>query len=141
MQACYNGCNRNIIDSRGRWKHRICQLDIYVDTTVPYPSGKVCADLCVDGTVRYDLMIWSGLDDSCVLKNVIPYISKYHFHKKATVVFGEAILWACFDPLASHHVPQGIMSRVPSQYEYIQTLDAPTKPAKKISLIICGHEG
>ena len=136
-----NGCSRDEIDLRGRWKHQKRQVDTYVDTTVPYPDAKVCASLCVGGAIRYDLVVGSGLVDCWVLKNVVPNISKYHFCKKSAAVFGKAILWACFDPVASKHVPQDILLRVQSQYERIRTLEPETNPVKKVGLIVCGHEG
>ena len=65
----------------------------------------------------------------------------YHFCKKSAVVFRKAILWACFDPVASKHVSQDILLRVQSQYEQIRTLDLEVNPVKKVGLIVCGHEG
>ena len=67
-------------------------MDTYVNTSIPYSDAKVCAALCIGGTIRYDLVLGSGLDDCWVLKNVVPNISKYHFCKKAARVFGKAIL-------------------------------------------------
>ena len=113
----------------------------YVDTSVPYPDAKVCAALCVGGAIRYDLVVGSGLDDCWVLKNVVPNISKYHFCKKAAGVFGKAILWACFDHVASKHVPEDMLIRVQSQYKCIRTLDPESNPVKKVGLIVYGHEG
>jgi len=37
-----NGCSRDEIDLRGRWKHLKRQVDTYLDTSVPYPDAKVC---------------------------------------------------------------------------------------------------
>ena len=56
-------------------------------------------------------------------------------------MFGKAILWACFDPVASKHVPQDILLRVQSKYECICTLDPEVNPVKKVGLIVRGHEG
>ena len=116
-------------------------MDTYdVDTSVSYPDAKVYAAPRVGGAVRYDLVVESGMVDFWVLKNVVPNISKYHFCKKAVGLFRKAVLWACFDPVASTHVPQYILLRVQSQYKRICTLDPEINPVKKIGLIVCGHE-
>ena len=81
---------------RGQWKHQKRQVDTSVDTRGPYTNSKVCVSLCVGGTIRYNLVVGSGLDDCWELKNVVPNISKYHFCKKVVGVFGKEILWACF---------------------------------------------
>ena len=86
-------------------------------------------------------MVGSGLDDCWVLENVVPKISQYHYCKKAAAVLGRAVLWACFDPLASQLVPQEILSRVQGEYERVRILDPATNPVRKVGLVVCGHEG
>ena len=86
-------------------------------------------------------MVGSGLDDCWVLENVVPKIRQYHYCKKAAAVLGRAVLWACFDPLASQLVPQEILSRVQGEYERVCILDPATNPVRKFGLIVCGHEG
>ena len=68
-------------------------------------------------------------------------ISMYYVCNKVAGVFRKAILWSCFDRIASKHVPQDILLRVRSQYKHICTLDPKTNPVKKVGLIVCGHEG
>ena len=136
-----NGSPRDSIDIRGRWKHQKRQVDVYVDTTVPYPDAQVCSALCVGGAIRYDLVVGSGLDDCWVLANVVPKISQHHYCNKAAAVFGRAVLWACFDPLASKLVPQEILNRVQGEYERVRMLDPATNPVRKVGLVVCGHEG
>ena len=98
-----NGSPRDSIGIRGRWKHQKRQVDVYVDTTVPYPQ--------------------------------------HHYCSKAAAVFGRAVLWACFDPLASKLVPQDILSRVQREYERVCILDHATNPVQKVGLVVCGYEG
>lgn len=42
------GCDKDDIDSRGRWRKRRVQ-DRYVSSNLPYPDAKVAAALCVGG--------------------------------------------------------------------------------------------
>ena len=79
--------------------------------------------------------------DAWILKNVVTSIAKQHSCLKAASVLGRAIMWACFDSLASLHVPTSILERVKSQYTRICTLDPTLNPIRKVGLIVCGHEG
>ena len=136
-----NGCSRDEIDLRGRWKHLKRQVDTYLDTTVPYPDAKVCASLCIGGAIKYEVRKGAGVDDAWILKNVVPNIAEQHSCLKTASVLGRAIMWACFDPLASLHVPSSIIERVKSQYARICTLDPTLNPIRKVGLVVCGHEG
>ena len=136
-----NGCSRDEIDLRGRWKKSKRTVDAYLDTTIPYPDAKVAASISIGGPIKYELVGNSGLDDNWICQNVTPTIFKLHHCKKVAVVFGKAILWACFDPSQKDHVPKLIRERVISQYESIRLLDPNTNPIQKVSLVIAGHEG
>ena len=136
-----NGCSRDEIDLRGRWKKSKRTVDAYLDTTIPYPDAKVAASICIGGPIKYQLVGNCGLDNSWICQTVTPTIFKMHHCKKTAAVFGKAILWACFDPSVRDHVPKSIRERVISQYEAIRLLDANTNPVQKISLVIAGHEG
>ena len=65
---------------------------LYIDTSVLYPGAKVCAALCVVGSVCwYNLVVGSGLHDCWVFKNLGPNTNKDHYWKKAARMFGKAI--------------------------------------------------
>ena len=136
-----NGCSRDEIDLRGRWKHLKRQVDTYLDTSVPYPDAKVCTAICIGGAIKYAVRKGAGIDDAWILKNVVPNIAEQHSCLKAASVLGRAIMWACFDPLASLHVPSSILERVKSQYARICTLDPTLNPIRKVGFVVCGHEG
>ena len=136
-----NGCSRDEVDLRGRWKHQKGQVDTYIDTTIPYPDAKVAAALCPGGPVMYDLVQNCGLDDCWLYENVVPNIMKNHKCKKTSALLGRAVLWACHDPLTKDHVPQAISERVTAEYERIRTLEAGINPVKKVGLVVAGHEG
>ena len=100
-----NGCSHDEIDLRGRWKHLKRQVDMYVDTSVPYPDAKVCVSLCIGGAISYEIRKGSGVDDAWILRNVCPNITENHIFRRTALVLGRAIMWTCFDPLTSSHVP------------------------------------
>ena len=136
-----NGCSRDEIDLRGRWKKSRRIVDTYLDTTIPYPDAKVAASICVGGPIKYELVGNCGLDDDWIRQNVTPNIFKLHHCKKTAVVFGKAILWACYDLTQKDHVPVALRERVAAQYESIRLLEPNTNPVKKITLVVAGHEG
>ena len=136
-----NGCSRDEIDLRGRWKQRRRIVDTYLDTTIPYPDAKVASSTCVGGPIKYELVRGSGLDDRWVAKNVVPNIYRSHHCKKTAIVLGKAILWAIFDPSTKELVDSKLRNRVVTEYERIRLLHSNQNPVKKISLIISGHEG
>ena len=116
-------------------------MDTCVDTSVPYPDAKVCAALCIGGAIKYKIRKGAGVDMTWILKNVFPNIAKNHFCKRTALLLDKAIMWACFHPLTSSHVPQDIAERVKSQYSGICTLDPTLNPIWKVGLVVCGHEG
>ena len=136
-----NGYSCDEIDLRGRWKHLKRQVDTYLDTSVPYPNAKVCAAICISGPIRYEVRKEAGVNDTWILKNVCPNIAEKHTCLKTASILSRAIMWACFDPLASFHVPVDILERVKSQYTRICTIDPTLNPIRKVGLVVCGHEG
>ena len=136
-----NGCSRDEVDLRGRWKKRKRQVDTYIDTEIPFPDAKVAASLCVGGPVAYLFVPESGVDDSWVLDNVVPNISKSHFCRKTAARLGRAVFWACLDPLYKSYVPDELLKRVTSSYEQVRYLEPDINPVKKVGLVVVGNEG
>lgn len=139
--ARQNGCSRDEIDLRGRWKKKKRQVDVYIDTEVPYPDARVAGALCVGGPITYQLVAGCGVDDGWITNNVVPEIFKRHFCKKTAVVLGRAVLWACIDPMFKSFVPDDLLRRVTSAYERARLLDAGENPVKKVGLVVVGSEG
>jgi hypothetical protein len=136
-----NGCLRDEIDLRGRWKHKKRMVGTYIDTTIPFPDAKVSADLSVGGPILYEYRKDSYIDDAWVLEVVVPTIFKHHPCKSTSVLFRRAVLWAYFEPSIRSHVPKAIIDRVTAQYERRKMLETPVNPIKKVGLVIAGHEG
>ena len=65
-----NGCSRDDVDIRGRWKSNKRQVDTYIDMELPYPDAKVAGVLAIGGPIKYELKPNSGLTDKWLLQNV-----------------------------------------------------------------------
>ena len=139
--ARQDGCSRDEIDLRGRWKKKTRQVDVYIDTEVPYPDAKVAAALCVGRPITYQIVPGCGIDDAWITNNVIPNLFKHHFCKKTAIVLGKAVLWACIDPMYKSYVPDELLQRVTSAYERTRFMDFDVNPIKKIGLVVVGSEG
>ena len=48
-----NGCSKDDMDARGRWKSNERIVDIYIDCLIPFPDAKVASILCIGGPVKY----------------------------------------------------------------------------------------
>ena len=59
-----------------------------------------------------------------------------HICMRTALVFGRAIIWACFGPRTSSHTPQVIVDRVNSQYTRICTLEPTLKAIRKVGLVV-----
>ena len=140
-QARKNGCTRDEVDLRGRWKKRKRQVDTYIDTEIPYPDAKVATALCIGGPIVYQLVSGSGVDDNWIVNNVVPNIYKSHFCKKTTARLGQAVLWTCLDPHYRTYVPDELLKRVTSSYERIRLLNTDENAIKKVGLVVVGNEG
>ena len=140
-QARKNGCSRDEVDLRGRWKKRKRQVDTYIDTEIPFPDAKVAAALCLGGPIAYQFVAGSGVGDNWVVTNVVPHLANLHFCKKTAARLGRAVLWACLDPLYRRYVPDELLKRVTSSYERIRVLSSDVNAIKKVGLVVVGNEG
>lgn len=136
-----NGCSRDDINIRGRWERNKQMVDVYLDPEIPYPDAKTAAALCIGGAVKYAFVRGSGLDDSWFCDFVVPHLFQCMEGKKAVVILGNAILWACFDAEAQDIVPLQVMKRVMVEYERVRKVDNTVNPVRNTPLVICGHEG
>ena len=49
------GCSRDDVNARGRWKHNKQIVDVYIDNSIPYPDAKVASVLCVGDPIGYKI--------------------------------------------------------------------------------------
>ena len=88
-----NGCSRDDVDMRGRWKGQKRIVDTYIDSQLPYPDAKVAASLCIGGAIKYDLRSGSRISNDWLIEHVGRNIATL-FPTQMAVVLAKALLWA-----------------------------------------------
>ena len=94
-QAKKNGCTKDEIDHRFRWKTKQ-QQDTYVSTDVAYADAKVCGALCKGGPIHYHLKEESGISSNWICHHVVPNIKRVYGPVVAKVL-GHALMLRIFD--------------------------------------------
>ena len=137
-----NGCQRDDIDSRGRWKRQKHTSDEYIDVALPYPDAKVATVLCIGGAIMYDLKEGVGISDEWLLQNVSCNIGIL-YPRPVAVVFGKALLWGVFDEDVSKLMDQRYVDRVRTAFARVDsnTLDEGVCPVRKVPLVIHNDDG
>jgi hypothetical protein len=139
-QARRNGCSRDDVDSRGRWRKRR-MVDRYIDVNLPYPDAKVAATLCIGGPCKYALKAGSGITTNWLHEHVVPHIRQSeHIAENVATMLALPLLWACFNPEMQAYIPAALRNRVHAAYENIRLLEPEQNPVKKIELIITGGD-
>ena len=137
-----NGCSKDDVDARGRWKGRNRIVDLYIDSTIPYPDAKVAASLCVGGPIKYELARGSRISDDWILEHVSRNIAQ-RFPRQLAIVLGKALLWGICDEEVSKFIDNEMVERVRADVRAVQNSFATngTNPVNKIQLVISGEEG
>ena len=135
-----NGCHKDDVDCRGRWRVRRVS-DAYVDTNLPYPDAKVAAALCVGGPCRYALKEGSGVTEHWLCINVVPHILQSpRIGRQVALVLALPILWACFRDEMEDYMPPAMRTRIRAAYGIMRLLEPEVNPVKKILLVVTGSE-
>ena len=139
-----NGCGKDDVDARGRWKGQKRMVDTYIDGFLPYPDAKVASSLCIGGAVKYDLRRDSRVSEQWLLEHVSFNIARL-FPRQVAVVLGKALLWCICDDDAAALVDNVMVDRVRSSVRSLNgcyTNDENSKnPVQKIPLVVSGEEG
>ena len=138
-----NGCGKDDVDARGRWKGQKRMVDTYIDGCLPYPDAKTASSLCVGGAVKYALRRSSRVSDDWLLENVSSNIARV-FPRPVAVVLGKALLWAICDEEASTLVDTTMVERVRSAVRSLNgcyNQETGMNPVVKIPLAVSGEEG
>ena len=88
-----NGCSKDDIDARGRWKGQKRMVDTYIDGCLPYPDARVASSLCIGGPVKYELKRDSRISEDWLVEHVSSNIARV-FPRRVAIVLGKALLWA-----------------------------------------------
>ena len=136
-----NGCSRDDVDARGRWKRNKRIVDTYIDVSLPYPDAKVAATLCIGGAVKYGIQAESGVSDDWILQNVCPNVGSI-YPRRVAVVLGRALLWAIYDQAFSEILDQELCVRVKTVANQLNSrLEPSANPIRKLPLVVTGHDG
>ena len=133
-----NGCSRDDVDLRGRWKGNKKIVDLYIDNVLPYPDGKVAGSLCVGGPIKYELKQGSRITENFLLTHVAPHIASF-FPKAMVITFAKALLWGIFDDNFSEHLPNAMVGNVRSAARQLMD-EGESNPVKKVPIIVSGEE-
>mmetsp|Transcript_3711 Transcript_3711/g.5065 ORF Transcript_3711/g.5065 Transcript_3711/m.5065 type:complete len:468 (-) Transcript_3711:47-1450(-) len=133
------GCDKDDIDSRGRWRKRRVQ-DRYVSPNLPFPDAKVGAALCVGGPCKYELVEGSGITQGWLRQVVVPnIIAKDGISNRVADVLALPLLWAAMDPEMEGRMPEGMRTRIENAYNNQRVLGEGLNPVRKRLLIISGQ--
>ena len=116
-----NGCSKEDVNLRARWKSARCIQDTYADVTIPYIDGKVAASLCRGGPIAYLHKEGSGLTDDWIRTHVVPTMVASGLPVPVCTILGRAVMWKVFeksvgDEADLHCIPGEMLARVMSAY-------------------------
>ena len=126
-----NGCGKDDIDVRGRWKRGTRQIDTYIDPSLPYPDAKVASVLCIGGPIKYVLREGLDIDEGWVAEHVVPNIQA-EFGSGVAKCLGLALLWCCFDDEASNWLPPDMVARIKEAYNRVSNDGDSLNPVEKV---------
>ena len=136
-----NGCDRDDVEARGRWKTQRRIVDTYISTSLPYPDTKVAAVLAIGGAVKYKVKPDSRISDNFILEKVVPSTNTIK-NRKTSLILGTALLWAVFDQELSRILDPTYVEGVQQAYNELgSTLQPGENPVTKVLLQISGHGG
>ena len=135
-----NGCSKDDINYRGRWKSDSRRtVDLYCDIEQPWTDGKVGGTLCVGGPIRYVCVPGSNVSKDWLFENVVPgmasiFLAEDNEEEDLVWLLGLAVLWICMQPEYSSKVPGWLLRHVRERYEQIRRLPVGINPVEKKKL-------
>ena len=113
-RACNNGCSKDFVDIRGRWKEGRKRVgDVYDDVELSWLDGKVAAALCGGGPCKYVLKGGSGVTEDFLLQHVVPNIASL-YPRKVALVLSKPLLWIAMTDVERMQVnlPEALTTRI-----------------------------
>jgi hypothetical protein len=131
-----NGCAKDDVNSRGRWRKHKGQVDAYVDLELPWPDAKVASTVCTGGPCRHALKENSGVTEDWLLTHVVPN-TFVRFDRAIALTLATPLLWACMDNDRRHCAPSGIRNHIQNACQNLPNhLPDNENPAKKVLLVV-----
>ena len=90
-----NGCSKDDVDARGRWKPNKRIMDTYIDCLIPFSDAKIVSTICNGGPLKYVVReeFSNLINDNLILQLIGSNITNL-FPRQAALVLGRVILWA-----------------------------------------------
>lgn len=132
------GCDKDDIDSRGRWRKLRVQ-DRYVSANLPFPDAKVASALCVGGPCKYELVNGGGITQEWLREVVVPnIIGKPGIANRVADVLALPLLWAAMDNEMETRMPAMTRNRIRNAYAACRVLEEGVNPVRKRLVIVSG---
>ena len=139
-----NGCSKDDVDARGRWKSNKRIVDTYIDCLIPFPDAKVASTLCIGGPVKYVVReeFASTITENLIFELVGVNISNL-FPRQVALVLGKVIIWAAYDDAICELMDPNIVARIKSFIPATESIIEGTalNPVTKVALVVAGNEG
>ena len=75
-----NGCSKDDVDGRGRWKSNKHIVDMYIDNLISFPNAKVASTLYSGGPIKNVVRPEFTIDDDlilhCVGTNILSFFPR-----------------------------------------------------------------
>ena len=138
--ARQNGCTKDDVDARGRWKSNKRIVDTYIDCLIPFPDAKVASTLCIGGPIKYSVSKDVSIDENLILQCVGTKILSF-FPRQVSLVLGTALIWAVYDDEVSELVESVKVERIKRIIlNANENMEVGTNSIKKIPLVVTGSD-
>ena len=131
-----NGCSKDDVDARGRWKANKRMVDTYIDCVIPFPDAKVASTLSIGGPTKYKIKTGYDITDDFILNTVCPNIVLL-LPRQIALVLGRALLWGIYNKEASEQIKNRIKNRVKSEL----IIPDGENQIQKVPLFVSGKDG
>ena len=139
-----NGCSKDDVDVRARWKFIKRIVDTYIYCLIPFPDAKVASTLCISGSVKYEVRedFASKFTEKSIFQLVGAKISNL-CPRQVALVLGRVIIWAAYDAEISELMDPNNVARIKSFIPATEsTIELSTlNLVTKVALVVAGNKG
>ena len=133
IYARRNGCSKDDVDARGRWKSNKRIVDTYIDCLISFPDAKVASILCNGGPAKYTVKQEFNIDEIVILQCAGSNITTL-FPRQVSLVLATALIWAAYDDEMSSIMHTNFVERIKSKIKIaIRLIKYNLNPIKKVS--------
>jgi hypothetical protein len=131
-----NGCAKDDVNSRGRWRKHKGQVDACLELELLWPDANVSSTVCTGGPCRHALNESSGVTDNWLLTHAVPNMF-LKFEMAVALTLARPLLWGCMDNVRHQWVPSGIRNHVRNAHQNLPNhLPDNESPVKRTLLVV-----